>query len=66
MNKRTTVAVFDHPTNPRHPATMFTMPNFAYISATLNLMKEPLKVEIDHFILYDEAAIPTDNLLRLF
>jgi len=43
--KPVTVAVFDHPTNARHPAAMFTMPNFAYISATLNLTKEPLKIE---------------------
>ena len=41
-----TVAVFDHPKNVRHPATMFTMPaGFAYISATLNLMEEPLTIE---------------------
>lgn len=41
-----TVAVFDHPGNPRHPATMFTMPEpFAYLAATLNLWKEPLKLE---------------------
>jgi hypothetical protein len=38
-----TVAVFDHPQNPRHPAVMFTMPQrFAYIAATLNLWKQPL------------------------
>ena len=40
-----TVAVFDHPGNPRHPATHFLMPApFAYLSATLNLWKEPLRV----------------------
>ncbi|HUT12972.1 MAG TPA: hypothetical protein VMY42_20925, partial [Thermoguttaceae bacterium] len=34
------------PRNPRHPATMFTMPRgFAYLAATLNLSKEPLTVE---------------------
>ena len=38
-----TVAMFDHPDNPRHPATWFTMPSsFAYLSATLNLEKEPM------------------------
>jgi hypothetical protein len=38
-----TVAVFDHPANPRHPARMFTMtPPFAYLAATLNLWKEPM------------------------
>jgi hypothetical protein len=40
-----TVAMFDHPDNPRQPATMFTMPeSFAYISATLNLKKQPLVI----------------------
>lgn len=43
--KPITVAMFDHPKNPRHPATFFTMTKtFAYLSATLNLHKEPLKV----------------------
>lgn len=43
--KPITVAMFDHPKNPRHPATWFTMLKpFAYLSATLNLHKEPLKV----------------------
>lgn len=43
---RLTVALFDHPNNPRHPAAMFTMPeHFAYLSATLNVWKQPLKVE---------------------
>jgi hypothetical protein len=38
-----TVALFDHPSNPRSPATFFTMPTaFAYLSATLNLWREPL------------------------
>ncbi len=41
-----TVAVFDHPSNPRHPATHFMMPApFAYLSATLNLWKQPLRVQ---------------------
>jgi len=41
-----TVAVFDHPSNPRHPARMFTMtPPFAYIAATLNLWKEPMTLK---------------------
>ncbi len=44
--KTVTVAMFDHPDNPRHPAKIFTMPaHFAYISATLNLWKEPLTLE---------------------
>jgi len=38
-----TVALFTHPANARHPAPMFTMTApFAYLSATLNLWKDPL------------------------
>jgi len=41
-----TVAVFDHPSNPRHPARMFTMAApFAYLSATLNLWKDPFTLK---------------------
>ena len=44
--KPVTVAMFDDPKNPRYPAWFFTMPaHFAYISATLNLWKEPMTVE---------------------
>jgi len=40
--KPVTVAIFDHPSNPRHPNRMFTMLTpFAYLAATLNLWKEP-------------------------
>jgi hypothetical protein len=43
-----TVAMFDHPDNPRHPATWFTMAKpFAYLSATLRLHEESLKVPAD-------------------
>ncbi len=46
--KDVTVAMFDHPDNERHPATWFTMgKSFAYLSATLNLHREPLKVVPD-------------------
>ena len=42
--KPVTVAMFDHPKNPRHPATWFTLERgFAYLSNTLNLSKEPLE-----------------------
>ncbi|GMW02096.1 MAG: hypothetical protein AMXMBFR84_32320 [Candidatus Hydrogenedentota bacterium] len=38
-----TIALFDHPSNPRHPATWFTMHTaFSYMSVTLNLHKELL------------------------
>ena len=43
--KPVTVAMFDHPRNPR-PATWFTMPvHFAYLSATLNVWREPLEIK---------------------
>jgi hypothetical protein len=44
--KTVTVALFDCPANPRHPNRIFTMsPPFAYLSATLNLWKEPLALK---------------------
>jgi len=44
--KPVTVAMFDAPTNPRHPATWFTMDQrFAYLSATLDLSRQPLVIE---------------------
>jgi hypothetical protein len=46
--KPVTVAIFDHPQNPRYPARMFTMAKpFAYLSATRNEWKEPLVVKAD-------------------
>ncbi|NQT01934.1 MAG: PmoA family protein [Planctomycetes bacterium] len=43
--KVVTVAMFGHPDNLRHPTQWFTMTkSFAYLSATLNLHREPLKV----------------------
>ncbi len=44
--KPVAVALFDHPSNLRHPAWMFAKTKtFAYLSATLNLWKEPLVVK---------------------
>ena len=44
--RQVTFAMFDHPSNPRHPAQMFTMLDpFSYLSATLGLHKEPLLIE---------------------
>lgn len=44
--KPVTAALFDHPDNPRHPARIFTMTApFAYLSATMNVWKEPLVIE---------------------
>jgi hypothetical protein len=43
--KLVTAAMFDHPNNPRHPATWFTMAKpFAYLSATMRLHEQSLKV----------------------
>ena len=43
-----TVAMFDHPANPRHPAGIFTMLKpFTYLSTTPNVWKKPLVVEAD-------------------
>ena len=39
-----TVAMFDHPKNAR-PAHFFTMRPFAYLSATINLWKEPVELK---------------------
>jgi Methane oxygenase PmoA len=45
-DKPVTMAMFDDPHNPRHPAKMFTMSKpFAYLSATLNLWKEPMELK---------------------
>jgi hypothetical protein len=44
--KPVTVAIFDSPDNPRHPNRFFTMTQpFAYLSATLNLWKEPMTLK---------------------
>ncbi len=48
-DKQATVAMFDAPTNPRHPCEWFTMgekPPFAYLSATLGVGTKPLKLEL--------------------
>ena len=50
--KPVTAALFDAPQNLRHPARMFTMGTpegkpFAYLSATLNLWKEPFELASD-------------------
>lgn len=46
--KPVTVAMFDSPDNPRHPAWWFTMSTpFDYISATLNLYREPMELKAE-------------------
>jgi len=62
--KPVTVAMFDHPQNPRHPATWFTMTKpFAYLSATLNLHKEPLKVVSDKPLVLRYAVAVWDGII---
>ncbi|MHB8969168.1 MAG: DUF6807 family protein [Pirellulaceae bacterium] len=46
--KPVTIAMFDAPSNPRHPATWFTMTAFTYLSATLDLAKEKMTISRDH------------------
>lgn len=41
-----TLAIFDHPANPRHPGKFFTMNKpFAYVSATLGLGRQTLELK---------------------
>ena len=68
-----TVAMFDHPGNPRRPATWFTMAKpFAYLSATLNLHREPLKVTADNPLVLTYAValwdshVEADRINRLY
>jgi len=60
--KPVTVAIFDHPSNPRHPNKIFTMSSpFAYLSATLNLWKEPLLVKAGAKLKLSYAAALWDD-----
>jgi len=71
--KAVTAAMFDCPANQRHPATWFTMQKpFAYLSATLNLHKEPLKITLEQPLvlryavaLWDEEVEP-ERIERLY
>jgi len=48
QGKPVTVALFEHPLNPRYPGTFFTMSvHFAYLSATLNLHEQPRTLRAD-------------------
>jgi len=71
--KTVTVAMFDHPKNPRHPATWFTMTApFAYLSATLNLHKEPLKIVsgkplvLQYAVAVWDGKIEADRIEKLY
>lgn len=71
--KQVTVAIFDHPSNPRHPNKMFTMtPPFAYLSATLNLWKEPLllkageKLKLSYAVAVWDGETPAEQVESLY
>ena len=60
--RRVTVAVFDHPDNPRYPALWFTMQTpFAYLSATRNLWKEPMPLMPGETVLLRHAIAVWDG-----
>jgi len=60
--KPITVAAFGHPDNARGPTTWFTMAKgFAYMSATLNLHKEPLRLMVDKPLLLRYAVALWDR-----
>jgi len=63
--KPVTVAMFGHPDNPRHPTQWFTMTNpFAYVSATLNLHQQPLKITSDKSLVLCYAVALCDGRLE--
>jgi hypothetical protein len=63
--KDVTVAMFDHPRNERHPATWFMMNKpFAYLSATLALHEQPLKVEPANPLVLRYAAALWDGRIE--
>jgi hypothetical protein len=60
--KVVTVAMFGHPDNLRHPTHWFTMSKpFAYLSATLNLYREPLKIQSDRPLSLRYAVVVWDD-----
>jgi hypothetical protein len=60
--KPVTIAMFGHPNNLRHPTQWFTMTKpFAYLSATLNLHKEPLAVKSYKPLVLRYAVAVWDN-----
>ena len=63
--KAVTVAMFGHPENLRHPTHWFTMTKpFAYLSATLNLHREPLKVLSGKPLALRYAVAVWDNRIK--
>lgn len=71
--KAVTVAMFDHPDNPRYPATWFTMKkSFAYLSATMSLHTEPLSLAADkplvlrYGVALWDGRVETEKINRLY
>jgi hypothetical protein len=71
--KLVTVAMFGHPDNPRHPATWFTMTKpFAYLSATMKLHEEPLKIVsgkplvLRYAVALWDGRVKTDQINQLY
>ncbi len=62
--KPLTVAVFASPRNPRHPAVWFTMKEaFAYLSATLNLYKEPMELKPNEKLCLQYGVVLWDGIV---
>ncbi|MBN2313375.1 MAG: PmoA family protein [Sedimentisphaerales bacterium] len=60
--KPVTVAMFGHPENLRHPTHWFTMSKpFAYLSATLNVYREPLKITAEQPLVLRYAVVLWDG-----
>jgi hypothetical protein len=60
--KTVTVAMFGHPDNVRDPTHWFTMGKpFAYLSATLNLYREPLKISAEQPLKLRYAVVLWDG-----
>jgi hypothetical protein len=71
--KPVTVAMFDCPQNPRHPATWFTMDShFAYLAVTLNLHRQPLVIraaeplELRYAVVLWDGAVEPENMEKLY
>jgi hypothetical protein len=71
--KPVTVAMFGHPDNVRYPTLWFTMTKpFAYLSATMNLHREPLKVASDkplvlrYAVALWDGPVQDDQISRIY
>ena len=71
--KPVTVAMFDHPQNVRHPAWWFTMTKpFAYLSATLNMHREPLPVVsgkpliLNYGVVLWDGAVTKERIQKMY